>query len=712
MPKAPGFFFWLCGAACLLRPALGQAPNFAFSYRTAANANPVAIRPAGAIDLGSAAVGSVNTATFIIGSQDPSTWNMTVSVSGPPFQLDISGTTVIRPGESRLYNISFSPAAGGAAGGALNVQLSNGSRSILFTFFLSGVGLQPNLVCSYILAADGNQILVNANDSITFPSTQIGQASTAAFIISNTGTGPGTVTAVGVSGAAFKISGLPLLPAQVEAGKELRFTLVFSPTLQGSNAGSLQVVLGGANKNVGLSGQGIGAALVYSSIVNSQIFPVTNNGTVTLPAAAIGSSSSASFQIRNAGNAAGQVSAIAVTGAGFQLINLPFLPVNISPGESITFGIVFSPSQSGAAAGRLRIDTISINLSATGLGSSLSLSALQGGALTALADGGSITFPNTTVGTKSSAAIQITNAGNGSAQVNSVSVTGDAYLLASLPALPATLSPGQTLSFTVSFSPTALGAAGGTVRIDAQTIGLMGVGVAPPPLPAVLFGNVGDSAEPGQQPAISLSLASPYPLDIAGKLTITFISQAFVDDPAIQFSTGGRTVNFAIPANTTQAVFGLAAPQVQFQTGTVAGTIVLTSSFSAGAVNLTPSTAPAKAILIAPSPPRLRAVQIANRTANSFEVIVTGFSTPRSLSEMDLQFAAAPGSNLQTSLLTVNVDAPFSAWYQSGNSASFGSQFSAAITITVAGDVNAVQSVTVTAKNAQGTSQPLSAGLR
>ena len=74
---------------------------------------------------------------------------------------------------------------------------------------------------------------------------------------------------------------------------------------------------------------------------------------------------------------------------------------------------------------------------------------------------------------------------------------------------------------------------------------------------------------------MGLQLASPYAQDLTGTLTLTFTPDSFADDPTIQFASGGRTVNFKIPANTTSAVFGQAS-QVQFSSGTVAGVITLT----------------------------------------------------------------------------------------------------------------------------------------
>jgi hypothetical protein len=144
----------------------------------------------------------------------------------------------------------------------------------------------------------------------------------------------------------------------------------------------------------------------------------------------------------------------------------------------------------------------------------------------------------------------------------------------------------------------------------------------------------------------------------------------------------------------------------------VAGTITLGATFTTGAVDLTPTPAPVRTVTIPAQPPRLREARIGTRTSSSFEVVLTGFSTLRSVTDMVLQFSGAPGTNLQTASLSVNVDVPFSTWYRGGGSVQFGSQFTSVIVIQVSGDINAVQSVTVTASNARGTSAPVSLNLR
>jgi hypothetical protein len=151
---------------------------------------------------------------------------------------------------------------------------------------------------------------------------------------------------------------------------------------------------------------------------------------------------------------------------------------------------------------------------------------------------------------------------------------------------------------------------------------------------------------------------------------------------------------------------------VQLQTGTVAGTITITPNFSVAAVDVTPSPAPVAKMVVTAGPPQLTNVQVGARTANSFEILITGLSTPRQVSQLNLTFAPAPGSSLQTANLFVNTDASFSTWFQSQSGISFGSQFTASVTVNVAGDFNAVQSVSVTAANAKGDSNSMSVNLR
>jgi hypothetical protein len=132
-----------------------------------------------------------------------------------------------------------------------------------------------------------------------------------------------------------------------------------------------------------------------------------------------------------------------------------------------------------------------------------------------------------------------------------------------------------------------------------------------------------------------------------------------------------------------------------------------------GAVNVTPSPAPAKSMVVAGGPPVLRNVAVGARSGNTIELLITGLSPLRSVSQLGLQFTAAPGARLETTELSLNVEAAFGAWYQGATARTFGSQFTAAVTIVVqSGQASAVQGVAVTAINGRGSSNRLSVAVR
>jgi hypothetical protein len=195
-------------------------------------------------------------------------------------------------------------------------------------------------------------------------------------------------------------------------------------------------------------------------------------------------------------------------------------------------------------------------------------------------------------------------------------------------------------------------------------------------------------------------------VDVNGTVTLSFQPDAAVpaDDPAIQFITGGRTASFTIPAGSTQATFP--GPDIGLQTGTVAGTITLTTTLQSGGTPVVCNCALTRTILIPRSVPVITRVTAA-RSGNGFTVTVIGFSTSRELTQATFQFSG--GTNLQTPSATVPLGATGAAWYQSSASVPFGSQFLLTVPFTIQGDQNAVTNVSVTIANASGTSTAVSA---
>ena len=276
------------------------------------------------------------------------------------------------------------------------------------------------------------------------------------------------------------------------------------------------------------------------------------------------------------------------------------------------------------------------------------------------------------------------------------------------------VAPGLVVSAagTISGTPTTAGAFTFTLQVTdsngAKASQAFTISILPPALPQVTISGVPETATSAQQINFGVALASGYPLDITGTVTLSFAPDAVApaDDPAIQLSAGGRTANFKIAANTTKAVFSV--PQIALQTGTVSGTITLTFTLEAGGTEL-PSSGLTQTITIARAAPTISAVKIV-KSSSSFQVQVTGFSSPRELTEADLTFTPAAGSTLQTTSAIIDLTAVGKQWFESSKSAQFGSQFILVMPFTATqGSISAVASVTVVLKDSTGASPSSSA---
>jgi hypothetical protein len=694
----------------LIRSQVGQTvATIANDGTVGLNADAIGVPASATITITYRGTGSVNVNTIeYSGSLD-------FSLTGLPDALPL----VLLPNQSITLGVQFRPSSSARLSGRINIAYAEGRTAGTLTVNLAGTA--PEFAFSYV-PPGGNATPVTPGGAISFPATPVDTTANAAVVVTNRGSGPGVVNAISSTGAAFQLAGLPLPMTTVEAGRDLRFTVAFTPKQLEPSTGTLSVELIDRRVNLNLAGSGTGPVYTYEALQESGAVVLEPNQTLPMPDALIGDKSSVTLRVRNAGNADGRIEQIAIQGAGFTLTDVPFLPLTLTPGGSAAFTLTFTPTQAGRVNGRLRVGNHTFEVTGNGLGATLTYAYAIGSVTTTVTNNGSVIFTPVSVGTTAASRFQITNTGTAAASVSSISIagTGTVFTLSDLPGLPANIPPNGTVSFTITFAPNALGAATGTLRIDNQSFTLSGTGNTPAALPEYRFQTSGSTQEPLQQPAVSLTLAQAYPLQLNGTLTLAFNSDVFANDPAVQFATGGRTVNFIIPANRTQAVFPDNTTQIRLQTGTVAGTISLTPSFATeGGINMTPTNPPALSITIPQAAPRLLSVVLSARTGTGFTLLVTGFATGRSITQMEFQFTPVSGETVQTTRLPMNVESSFLAWYQSAQSQQFGSLFTATIPFTLAGDVknvstvvDTIQSVAVTLTNRQGTSASASVSLK
>ncbi len=176
--------------------------------------------------------------------------------------------------------------------------------------------------------------------------------------------------------------------------------------------------------------------------------------------------------ITNNGNATLSITSFAITAAFSQTNNCG---TSLAVGANCALNVTFAPTVQGPVSG-----TLSLNSNLPGTPPSFSLNG-TGGAPAATLSGTSLTFAAQLVGTTSSVqSVGLTNTGNMSLNISSVTTSGD---YAQTNNCPSSLTAGTNCTLNVTFTPTASGARTGTLSIvdDAlagspQTVTLSGSG--------------------------------------------------------------------------------------------------------------------------------------------------------------------------------------------------------------------------------------------
>ena len=219
-----------------------------------------------------------------------------------------------------------------------------------------------------------------------------------------------------------------------------------------------------------------------------------------------------------------------------------------------------------------------------------------------------------------------------------------------------------------------------------------------PSAPDATLSGLPASVGPAQQFQIQVTTDSPFPAPITGQAILTFAPDSGPTDRTIQFASGGTTASFNIPAGSTAND----AP-ISLQTGTVSGTISISLRLQAGGIDITPNPAPTITAQLARAAPVIRSVTV-NRRGSTLNVVVTGYSTAREVTQAVFGFSAASGQSLQPSASSITIDAAtmFGNWFLDSNNSQFGSVFVLTQPFTITGDVNSVIPTSVSLTNRVG----------
>ncbi len=164
----------------------------------------------------------------------------------------------------------------------------------------------------------------------------------------------------------------------------------------------------------------------------------------------VGNTASLYEALTNTGGSSVTISQANLSGAGFSISGLT-LPMTLAPTQSVTFTATFTPAAAGAASSTL---TVVSNAANSPLNVALSGTGTSPGVLSV--SPATLSFGNVTVGSSVSLPGSLAATGT-SVTVSSASVNNGQFVLSGL-TLPITIPAGQSAPFTVTFTPTAVGA--------------------------------------------------------------------------------------------------------------------------------------------------------------------------------------------------------------------------------------------------------------
>jgi hypothetical protein len=364
------------------------------------------------------------------------------SASGLPTPFSVG------PGQSAKFQVVYTGSTSTTVSGTLSAMTAHGNSS-------SKVKLKGSGAAQLSLSAT----------ALNFGNVLLNGSGTQAVTLKNPSQTDIQITQVSVTGGAFTVSGLTA-PVTVAAGQSVALQAKFAPTAAGAVSGAITVTSTSVNpvSSISLSGTGVSGTYTMSLSPTS-----LNFGNVS-----VGSNATQNVQLSNTGNSSVTVAQVVTSGTGVSVSGVT-TPFTIAPSQSVTMAVRFAPATSGAISGSLTVTNnqgVNAQEAVTGTG-------VQAG-LTVTAT--SLSFGSVALGTTSSQTVQVQNSGTANLTISQATASGAGFSVSGL-TLPLTLTPGQSGTLSVKYTPQAAGSVTGAVSIASNapnnpaTISLSGTGV-------------------------------------------------------------------------------------------------------------------------------------------------------------------------------------------------------------------------------------------
>jgi hypothetical protein len=499
----------------------------------------------GSVTFGDVEVGTSSAQTVRLSNSGSA--SLTVSqagVSGTGFTTTgVNSPLTLPTGQSSSLSVQFAPTVTGSVSGSVSV-VSNASNSPTM-IALSANGVRHQLSLTPI--------------SVSFGSLAVGTTVTQTILLTNSGTTSLNISQGSVTGGSFSMSGLSF-PIVLAQGQSVTLSVQFAPAAIGSASGSVTLVSNARSSPdvVPLTGTGIPPA-------SGQVTP--NPSSLIFGNVIVSSTSVQSVTLANTGSSAVTVSQVTVSGTGFS-ISGPTLPLTIAAGQSSSLSVQFAPTVIGSISGNVTVVSNASNspttISLSGAGVQPQISVVPA----------SVSFGNVIVGLTNTQTMTLSNPGSANLSVSQATMTGAGFVLSGL-TLPLNVAPGQSTTFTVSFTPTVASSATGSLSLVSNapgsplTVALSGTGVAP-----ILQLSANPASWNFRNVTVGSSGTQTVTLSNTGNSSVT-ISQ--VTASGAGFSSSGLTPPLTLTAGQSTTFSVIFAPAAA---GSLTGSVTVVSNAS------------------------------------------------------------------------------------------------------------------------------------
>jgi hypothetical protein len=298
--------------------------------------------------------------------------------------------------------------------------------------------------------------------------------------------------------------------------------------------------------------------------------------------------------------------------------------------------------------------------------------------------------------TGTSVPFRITNTGTSDVVLDTLKIGGFDFDVAQIPALHQPVHPNEAKDFRITLLPSSAGAYSATLYVNKDSYSVIanvtaGAGGSTNPLPP--FHIVVDPASlaSGQQAKLTIKFDAAASAGGNGLLTLDFNAAGRSGDPAIGFTgPAPKSVPFTIAQGEDTARFQ-GEPAIYFQTGSTAGTIILTATLGGGIDT--------QRLDIAKAPVWIDSIR-PTTGPGAITLAITGFDNTRSVSELAFTFLDVNGGILGGGPIAApGAPDQFAQYFANPP---LGGQFVVYAAFQVTGDVSQIASVTVGFKNSAG----------